>query len=136
MDGVIFFQDDVGTPSKKIIVSVKGGENVGVTMVKDLFATISRQKAEIGLFVTLNAPTKPMIAEAAASGFYKSPAGGVFPKIQILEIEKLLEHHDEARYPHLDAGSLTFKKAAIEHGEDKQGDFFIAPVKGSKKKKS
>jgi hypothetical protein len=37
------------------------GENVGVTMVKDLHATIIRQKAEIGLFVTLNPPTKPMI---------------------------------------------------------------------------
>jgi adenine specific DNA methylase Mod len=135
VDGIIFFQDEIGTPSRKIIVSVKGGENVGVTMVEDLIATIQRQKAEIGLFVTLNAPTKPMIAEAAAAGFYKSPAGGVFPKIQILEIEKLIEHHDEARYPHLDAGSLTFKKAEIEHGEDKQVDLFAAPIKGSKKKK-
>ena len=123
VDGLIFFQDDVGVP-KKIIVSVKGGENVGVTMVKDLFATISRQKAEIGLFVTLNAPTKPMVAEAAAAGFYKSPTGAQFPRIQILPIEKLITGHETARYPHLDAGALTFKKAQVEQGEDKQVDLF------------
>lgn len=108
--------------SKKIIVSVKGGENVGVTMVKDLIATCARQKAEIGLFVTLNEPTKPMVAEAAAAGFYESPTGKQFPRIQILKIEDLLEGKDAARYPSLDAGGLTFKKAQLEHGQDKQID--------------
>lgn len=133
IDGMIFFQDEVGLP-KKIIVSIKGGENVSVTMVKDLIATIQRQKAEIGLFVTLNAPTKPMIAEAAAAGFYTSPTGATFPKIQILQIEHLLDGSESARYPNLDAGALTFKKAAIEQGEDKQHDLFAQPVKAKKKK--
>jgi adenine specific DNA methylase Mod len=123
VDGLIFFQDHVGIP-KKIIVSVKGGENVGVTMVKDLIATIARQKAEIGLFVTLNAPTKPMIAEAVAAGFYKGPSGATFPRIQILEIADLISGAHSARYPRMDAGSLTLKKAAVEQGEDKQTDLF------------
>jgi DNA modification methylase len=134
IDGLIFFQDEIGLP-KKIVVSVKGGENVGVTMVKDLIATIARQKAEIGLFVTLNPPTRPMIAEAAAAGFYKSPTGAQFPKIQILEVEKLLGGSEVARYPNLDAGALTFKKAAVEQGEDRQVDLFAAPVRRSTKKK-
>ena len=63
IDGLIFFQDDE-TGAKKIIVSVKGGEHVSVTMVKDLIATVEREKAAIGLFVTLAVPTKPMVTEA------------------------------------------------------------------------
>jgi DNA modification methylase len=123
VDGLIFFQDEANI-SKKIIVSVKGGENIGVTMVKDLIATITRQKAEIGLFVTLAAPTKPMVSEAASAGFYASPTGGKFPRIQILTIQDLIEQKNVPRYPRMDAGMLTFKKAPIEQGPDKQVDLF------------
>jgi hypothetical protein len=30
--------------------------------------------------------TKPMIAEAVSAGFYKSPSGATFPRIQLLEL--------------------------------------------------
>ena len=65
-----------------------------------------------------------MVTEAAAAGFYTSPAGKKFPRIQILTIEGLLKGNETARYPSLDAGGLTFKKAEIEHGEDKQHSLF------------
>lgn len=136
IDGLLFFQDEKDF-SKKAIVSVKGGENVGVTMLKDLIATCLRQRAEIGLFVTLNAPTKPMVSEAAAAGFYTSPTGGKYPKIQILTIEGLLERKEVARYPNIDAGALTFKKAQLEHGADTQHDLFAGSAKtGPKTKKN
>ena len=114
IDGLIFFQDDDGMP-KKIVVSVKGGENVSVAMVRDLAHVVEREKAEIGLFVTLAPPTKPMLAEASKIGFYESPLiGKAFPKLQILTIEDLLEGKEEARYPDLGRGGLTFKKAKVE----------------------
>ena len=69
IDGLIFFQDDKGA-AKKVIVSVKGGESVGVAMVKDLIATVQREDAQIGLFVTLANPTEPMKKEAVSAGFY------------------------------------------------------------------
>lgn len=81
IDGQIFFSDwaehnKIDKPViKKIIVSVKGGENVTLTMLKDLIATVSSNKAEIGLFVTLTPPTKPMLKEAATAGFYKAGNG-------------------------------------------------------------
>jgi len=132
IDGLIFFQDDKSTP-KKIVVSVKGGENVGVTMVKDLIATVGRQKAEMGIFVTLAEPTKPMLTEAVAAGYYTTPTGAKFPRIQIHTIADLLSGKARAAYPNLDAGALTFRKAALEQGEDKQSDLFhAAPAKKAK----
>ena len=74
--------------------------------------------------------------EASAAGFYTSPVTGTkFPKIQLLTIEDLIAGKQTARYPSLDAGGLTFKKAQVEQGEDKQHDLFAAPAKSPRKRK-
>jgi site-specific DNA-methyltransferase (adenine-specific) len=119
--GIIYFQDDKGE-AKKIIVSVKGGESVTRTMIADLKNTVEREKAQMGLFVTLAPPTKPMIVEATSAGFYESPAHGAFPKIQILSIEGLLSGKETPLYPDLSRGGLTFKKAKTETENTKQSD--------------
>jgi len=121
IDGIIYFQDDKGE-AKKIIVSVKGGESVTRTMIADLKNTVEREKAEIGLFVTLVPPTKPMIIEATSAGFYESPSHGAFPKIQILSIEGLLSGKETSLYPDLSRGGLTFKKAKTEGNNASQSD--------------
>ena len=124
IDGLIFFQDDKG-PAKKIVVSVKGGENVSVAMVRDLAHVVAREKAEIGLFVTLAEPSKPMTTEAIKEGFYISPATNTeFPRIQILRIAGLLDGTEHARYPDLAQGGHTFKKARIDLGKRDQGKLF------------
>jgi DNA modification methylase len=112
IDGLIFFQDD-NSGAKKIVVSVKGGEHVSVTMVKDLIATVEREKAAIGLFITLAEPTKPMITEAVSTGFYESPKGNV-PKIQILTIDDLLSGKEKPQYFDMSSGMYNFKKAKVE----------------------
>ncbi len=123
IDGLIFFEDQKGV-AKKIIVSVKGGENVGITMVKDLIATVQGEKAEIGLFVTLALATKPMIAEAARAGFYDSPLGKSYPRLQILTIEGLLSGTERPQYPLAESGGVTFKRAKIEVRNTKQRALF------------
>ena len=122
-DGLIFFQDDKGA-AKKIVVSVKGGESVTRTMIADLKNTVEREKAQLGLFVTLTPPTQPMITEAASAGFYESPAHGAFPKIQILTIEGLLAGREQPRYPDLARGGHTFRQAKREGGDGKQAGLF------------
>lgn len=122
IDGLIFFQDDE-TGAKKIVVSVKGGENVGVTMVKDLIATVEREKAAMGLFVTLAEPTKPMVTEAVSAGFYKSPKGD-FPKIQILTIDDLLSGKSKPQYFDISSGVYNFKKAKVERRKAEQKTLF------------
>jgi len=89
IDGYLYFADEKDT-LKKAIISVKGGENISVSMIRDLGHVIDREKAAIGIFVTLASPTKPMETEAAGKGFYKSPLGTEHPRIQILTIEELL----------------------------------------------
>ena len=118
IDGLIFFQDD-NSGAKKIIVSVKGGEHVSVTMLKDLIATVQKEKAEIGIFITLAEPTKPMITEAVSAGYYQSPKGDI-PKIQILTIEDLLSGKAKPQYFDMSAGSHSFKKAKIEEQRAEQ----------------
>ncbi len=58
---------------------------------RGLSGVFDREKAELCIFLTLKEPTKPMEVEAATKGFYKSPLGKDYPKIQILTIEELLQ---------------------------------------------
>lgn len=116
IDGLIYFQDDKTMP-KKIIVSVKAGENVSVPMIRDLGHVIEREKASIGLFITLAQPTGPMTKEAVTTGYYVSPMGPSFPKIQILTIKGLLDGTEQARYPDMMLGGLMFKKSRRETRE-------------------
>ncbi len=120
VDGIIYFQDDK-TAAKKIIVSVKGGESVTLTMLKDLIATVEHERAQLGFFVTLASPTKPMLAQAASAGFYESPNHGAFPKIQILTIEGLVAGNEAPRYPDLARGAISFRQAKTEKKRGKQG---------------
>jgi site-specific DNA-methyltransferase (adenine-specific) len=116
IDGLIFFADvEAGEEvNRRILVSVKGGENVKVDMIRDLKGTMEREKAPIGLFVTLAEPTKPMREEAAKAGFYRGGNGKEYPKLQILTIAELLDGRKRPEFPDMSMGSLTFKKAKRE----------------------
>lgn len=91
IDGFIYFQDEKGKV-QKVIVQVKSG-HVSVKDIRDLGHVIDREGSEIGIFITLENPTKPMIKEAVQKGFYKSVAGAQYPKIQIKTIEELLQNN-------------------------------------------
>jgi adenine specific DNA methylase Mod len=113
IDGIIYFQEEL-KDVKKILVSVKGGEHVGVAMIRDFIHVVDREEAAIGLFVTLEEPTGPMSVEATSAGYYKSSLGTSFPKIQILTIDNLLNCSQRPLYPDITSGGLTFKKAKQE----------------------
>lgn len=123
VDGYIYFKPD-GKLTEKAIVSIKGGAHVSDTMVKDLITTVDHEKAKMGIFVTLTPPTKPMIARAAAAGFYKPGgefaklSGADYPKIQILTVSDLFDGK-RPKMPWVDASA--FKKSKVEQGEKEQG---------------
>lgn len=110
IDGLIYFKPDAKN-TEKALVSVKGGANVGVGMVKDLIATVDREKAKVGVFITLAEPTAPMRKEAVSAGFYETPYHGKIPKIQIFTIEELFAGK-KPQIPMIDPE--TFKKAQKE----------------------
>ena len=90
MDGVITFVDEANARPKRIIVQVKSG-HVKSGDVRDLVGTVDRESAAMGIFITLDAPTRDMITEAASAGFYHSPGWNQdYPRVQLLTIEQLL----------------------------------------------
>jgi site-specific DNA-methyltransferase (adenine-specific) len=89
IDGNIYFRNGpYGTG--RIIASVKGGENVGVQMVRDLRGVIEREQAEMGIMVMLAEPTGPMITEASSAGFVQKSAHGRLPRLQIATVADML----------------------------------------------
>jgi site-specific DNA-methyltransferase (adenine-specific) len=88
IDGYLYYMDEKDK-IKKAIISVKGG-GTSVKDVRDLGHVIEREKADIGVFITLEKPTRPMLEEAAMKGFYRSPLGRDYPRLQILTVEEIL----------------------------------------------
>jgi len=110
IDGRLYFHDENkrDRKTKQIIFSVKAG-HVQSAYVRDLRGVIEREDAQIGVLICMEAPTKPMLKEAAEAGFYKPPGlEDRYPRIQILTIEELLAGKGVA-YPRL--LEVTFKKA-------------------------
>ncbi len=86
--GKIYLGDVDGKPNYgKVIVSVKGGDNLNPSMVRDLKGTVEREKATFGIFMCIAKPTKNMELEAVTSGFIETPLKYQFPKIQIYTIQ-------------------------------------------------
>ncbi len=127
IDGLIYFRDDAGF-AKKVVVSVKGGKNIGVTMLRDLKGVMQKQKAEMALLVCLAPPTKPMLAEAASAGFYTSPNYNnprthtpKWPKMQVLGIEGLLNRKSTPLIPGESSGfGISAERNAGVHSQDQQ----------------
>ena len=91
IDGLLYFIDGPRRTSHKIVVQVKGGR-VSSPQVRDLKGVVEREKAALGLFISLEEPTRDMRTEAASGGFFHSEVWQRdYPKIQLRTIADLLE---------------------------------------------
>ena len=124
IDGYIYFHDDPKQKeTKEVIIQVKSG-HAGSGMIDALKGVVEKKNAQIGVFITLEEPTKPMKTGAVSSGYYKSPLGHNYPKIQILTIQELLEGK-KIDYPVRARGTdATFRKAERHKEEGKQKEMF------------
>ncbi len=89
-------------------------------MIRDLRGVIEREGAEIGVSLTLTAPKKTMIAEAAAAGQFAMEGFEPVPRLQIVTIEEALALRDRAvKVPA--RRDDAFRKAAREEAPGRQG---------------
>ena len=92
---------------------------MSVAHVRDLRGVVEREKAEIGVLISLEEPTSAMRTEAAAAGFYTSPWGN-HPRIQLLTIAQLLDGRG-IDYPRTAGSNVTLKRAPrVKPGGGKQ----------------
>ena len=114
IDGIINFIDDAGGKPKRVLVQVKSGK-VKSGDIRDLVGTIQRESAQIGVFLTLEEPSRDMQTEAVSAGFYESPGWGKrYPRMQILTIAELLRGAEIAMPPPFG----TFKQAQRSSSTD------------------
>ena len=91
IDGWLRFADGQEGHAERIVVQVKSG-HVSPDHIRVLRDVVSREKAAIGLFLTLEEPTPEMIRETRTTDPYISSVWKhEYPKIQILTIYELLK---------------------------------------------
>jgi site-specific DNA-methyltransferase (adenine-specific) len=105
INGIIYFKPD-GKRTDKALVSAKGGDNVGVQMIRNLHSAIEREKAPIGVFITKALPTSVMEREAAAVGRFED---GFYPRLQIITLAELFAGKKPA-IPFVDPASVKRAK--------------------------
>jgi site-specific DNA-methyltransferase (adenine-specific) len=113
IDGYLHFRDAENKPQLAII-SVKGG-GIKSGDIRDLKGTMEREGAALGIFLTLNAPTREMEKEAASAGFYET-SGRKFLKLQILTAAQVID----GKRPQVPFGHTESLKKASRESDDQQ----------------
>ena len=88
IDGRIYFETEQGL--KSMVLSVKGG-TIKPGDIRDLRGVLEREnETELAGFICLKEPTKAMLQEADAAGFY-SYQGVNYNRIQILTVQDIFD---------------------------------------------
>jgi hypothetical protein len=124
IDGKILFRDDPkSTKPEQVVIQVKGGKT-SVKDVRDLRGVLDREKAAIGVLISLHDATDPMETEAASVGFYEHKTNKQkYPRLQLRTVKALMEGKGIERPSTVAATDDTFKKAPQskkKHGEQKE----------------
>lgn len=109
IDGKIVFPSEHPGEFQSVIISVKAG-HITPNHVRDLRGVVEREKAAIGVLISMHDPTSPMKTEAATAGLFVSPDWGRFPKIQLLTISELLAGK-KISMPPIKPVQVTYKKS-------------------------
>lgn len=125
IDGRIIFMGDKPGTFESVILSVKAGKT-GAAHVRDLIGVLEREKAAIGVLISMQEPTAPMKTEAATAGFFESAMWNKkYPKVQLLTIADIMAGK-QIEMPPIRQVNSTFKKAPkVEVRGKEQKKLFI-----------
>lgn len=117
IDGEAFFRDEQNRMTH-VLVSVKGGK-LNPAMVRELRGTMERERAPIGVLVTLHEPSKEMRLEATHAGYLaESDSEGQIPRLQIVTVERLFSDRRPIRAPGVNVTQMP--EPTVPVGESKQ----------------
>jgi DNA modification methylase len=108
IDGNLYFHDSPDGDTKRIIISVKSGKLVPA-FLRELDSVVARERAQIGVLISLHEPSVGIRAEAAESGFYESP-WGKHPRLQLRTIGQLLGGQG-IDYPYVTGANVSLRRA-------------------------
>ncbi|MGI8752066.1 MAG: DNA methyltransferase [Acidimicrobiales bacterium] len=98
-----------------LLVSVKGGRQLNPAMVRDLAGTVGQERADMGLLIVLDEPTRGMRDVTGRSGTYVNPFNGnEYPKLQIVTVPQLLA----GTKPKMPEAILPYVQAKARGGGD------------------
>jgi len=113
IDGKLFFREKENGPVKLMVLQVKSG-GLKLGEVRDFAHVIEREKAQVGVLLTLDEPTREMRTEAGGLGFYKPEyrldPDAKYDRYQILTIRELFDGR-RPQYPPF--RNVTFKAAPV-----------------------
>ena len=116
IDGIAYFLIDKDTNGKAIFQVKSGGSNRAT--LATLNSDRQREKAEFGFLITMDLPTKAMLAEIAAAGKYKHPLlNREDDRLQVITVAEILRG-DRLELPMARADAV--KSAAAQGDADKQ----------------
>lgn len=107
IDGRLYYHEGDGK-TRQVILSVKGG-HLRADDIRSLGHVVEREKADIGVLISLQEPTSGMRADAASAGYYSSPWGD-HSRLQMLTIQDLL-NGKKIDMPQTAGVNTTFKQA-------------------------
>lgn len=115
IDGISQYLTDPKTQNViRAAFQVKGGIHIQSKDIDALLGAMDKHKCELGVFLTIAEPTKPMLDTIAASGFVEIP-GFKIPRLQILTLEDYFKN----KLLKLPKYNITFKAAQLK-GKKKQ----------------
>lgn len=93
MDGYMYINDWGANNKPKRIkcpIQVKSG-HVGVSQIRDFSHVIDREKAPLGIFITIEPPSKKMLEEIIKMPKARLKAGQVYDKVIVIQVQDIMD---------------------------------------------